>query len=573
MPEDDGIPRFDCNKLVIKDRIGHGAFGDVFTADYQAPGEDSKETVVLKKMINAMDAEEKKLFIKEVALLSGLNHPNVVRFMSVCHQPPAMMLEYVYFDFNLFGADVRVSTLSDFLIKVDEYDSVGFQELVCHAATEIISGLAYLHQTGIAHRDLKTANILVSNQHYSSVSESQDLHEIYHERPIACKLTDFGESRSLFIQTQLIVSSKTTTVDRGTVVYMSPELLVEEKRLTKASIADLIMADVWALGMVIFTLLNPSLKSPYILEMRAEGVRTQEQLKKFITELLRNEKLPQHDEKYDIDRATVWFALEEVFRGCLNFNREKRLSLQEAAQILARRHDRFSMDFQVINLRVSQATALEHFDQKVAVEFQEQAKSLQSNVMPINDGTNACAFLSIGVAESIIQKLEGEVFFEKLPAAVESIIWSLPEKINEHRDMGNNYDVLEAYEILRRRELIKSPLEFSEELPYAYGVFTNEGREKLFSKLCVLGTDCFVAVYTSDPLVLTIGCHNGKPYVIDTHPVAPPAGNGNGIVLVGNKNTPEVWMSICVWLWQRLHHGGVSPTTAQSLAVVTLDPR
>ena len=75
--------------------------------------------------------------------------------------------------------------------------------------------------------------------------------------------------------------------------------------------------------MVIFPLLNPS---PYVLEMRAEGVRTQEQLKKFITELLRKEKLPQHDKKYDIDRATVWFALEEVFRGCLNFNSEKRLS-------------------------------------------------------------------------------------------------------------------------------------------------------------------------------------------------------------------------------------------------------
>ena len=135
-----------------------------------------------------------------------------------------------------------------FPYKIDEYDSVGFQELVSHAATEIVNGLAYmyLHQTGIAHRDLKTANILVSNQHYSSVSESQDLHEIYHERPIACKLTDFGESRSLFIQTQLIVSSKTTTDDRGTVVYISPVLRVEEKRLTKASIADLIMADVWS---------------------------------------------------------------------------------------------------------------------------------------------------------------------------------------------------------------------------------------------------------------------------------------------------------------------------------------
>ena len=176
-----------------------------------------------------MDAEEKKLFLKEVALLSSLNHPNVVKFMFVCHQPPAMMLECVYFDFNLFGPDVRVSTLSDFLIKIDEYDSVGFQELVSHAATELISGLAYLHQTGIARRDLKTANIIVSNQHHSFISEeSQDLHEIYHERLIACKLTDFGESGSLFIQAQLLVSSKTTTVDQGTAVYMSPELFLKK---------------------------------------------------------------------------------------------------------------------------------------------------------------------------------------------------------------------------------------------------------------------------------------------------------------------------------------------------------
>ena len=51
---------------------------------------------------------------------------------------------------------------------------------------------------------------------------------MYRERPIACKLTDFGESRSLLIQTQAVLSSKTTTVDRGTVVFMAPELLVKE---------------------------------------------------------------------------------------------------------------------------------------------------------------------------------------------------------------------------------------------------------------------------------------------------------------------------------------------------------
>ena len=99
--------------------------------------------------------------------------------------------------------------------------------------------------------------------------------------------------------------------------------------------------------------------------------------------------------------------------------------------------------------------------------------------------------------------------------------------------MGKNYDILEAYEILRRQQLVRFPLGFSEELPYADGVFTYEGREKLFTKLCALGAERFVAIYTSDPFVLTIGCYKGKPFMIDTHPVAPPFGNGNGLLLIG----------------------------------------
>ena len=54
-PCNDGVARFDCNKLLLKDRIGHGSFGDVYTADYQAPGTTTTETVVIKKMLNALD--------------------------------------------------------------------------------------------------------------------------------------------------------------------------------------------------------------------------------------------------------------------------------------------------------------------------------------------------------------------------------------------------------------------------------------------------------------------------------------------------------------------------------------
>ena len=66
------IPRFDYNKLVVKDRIGQGAFGDVFTANYQAPEKDADETVIVKKLLNVMDEQEKKLFLKEVTLLNGV---------------------------------------------------------------------------------------------------------------------------------------------------------------------------------------------------------------------------------------------------------------------------------------------------------------------------------------------------------------------------------------------------------------------------------------------------------------------------------------------------------------------
>ena len=119
----------------------------------------------------------------------------------------------------------------------------------------------------------------------------------------------------------------------GTVDFMAPELLVKEKLIQNASVADLILADLWALGMIFFTMLNPSLKTPYVIEVQSEGVNSQEQLKKFIRSLLEEQKHPLQDVKYDIHRATVWYDLEKVYRGFTNFDRNRRLSLQEAGQI------------------------------------------------------------------------------------------------------------------------------------------------------------------------------------------------------------------------------------------------
>ena len=45
----------------------------------------------MKKMLQVLDKEEKKLFYKKVKLLNDLDHPNIVRLKAISFQPLAMM--------------------------------------------------------------------------------------------------------------------------------------------------------------------------------------------------------------------------------------------------------------------------------------------------------------------------------------------------------------------------------------------------------------------------------------------------------------------------------------------------
>ena len=101
-----------------------------------------------------------------------------------------------------------------------------------------------------------------------------------------------------------MLASKTNNVDRETVVYMAPELLLKEMALSTASIDDLRLADIWPLSMIFFTIIKPNLKSPYILEIRPQrGISSQGELKSLITYLVRGERYPMQDAKYEIART------------------------------------------------------------------------------------------------------------------------------------------------------------------------------------------------------------------------------------------------------------------------------
>lgn len=147
----------------------------------------------------------------------------------------------------------------------------------------------------------------------------------------------------------------------------------------------------------------------------------------------------------------------------------------------------------------------------------------------------------------------------------------MSEKINAHLDLAKNYDAMEAYSFLRNLHIVTSSYELYEALPFADVVscYSPAGRKKLHSKLCRLSCNDFVAFFTCDPLVLAVGCVNRRPFLIDTHSVSLSPGRGNGVILVGEGNFPEVWISLCTWLWERLRHCGVKQTGGQSLVVLS----
>lgn len=81
------------------------------------------------------------------------------------------------------------------------------------------------------------------------------------------------------------------------------------------------------------------------------------------------------------------------------------MSLEEAADIMERSSLDLSEYVDVVHLKVSQGTAIEQFDQQIAfrlkgtAEHEEHEGCIQAESALKNDGTNACAFISVKIAD------------------------------------------------------------------------------------------------------------------------------------------------------------------------------
>ena len=67
-------------------------------------------------------------------------------------------MDYCFFDFSKFGQDVQVHLFDKFLEYVSNF-SVKNSEIFFMDIASNISGLKYLHENKVVHREYKPANI------------------------------------------------------------------------------------------------------------------------------------------------------------------------------------------------------------------------------------------------------------------------------------------------------------------------------------------------------------------------------------------------------------------------------
>ncbi len=191
-----------------------------------------KEYRIERRMTNELDR-----FLKEIKMIEGLSHPNIVRYLY--HETKR---EFVRVFLTRYESSLRHEVQKkSFDVKNDLDDPFSPKDIGC-VMFDIVRGLRYLHKLKIIHRDLKTDNIFVNFGERGNIATAV--------------IGDFDAAKSL-------ANQQVAKTFVGTSNYMSPEIM----RILITSKSDNIQThytektDIWSFGMVMYELLT--LQLPY----------------------------------------------------------------------------------------------------------------------------------------------------------------------------------------------------------------------------------------------------------------------------------------------------------------------
>ena len=201
--------RIFADKYEVQEQIAQGAMGIV----YKALDRKLNRVVALKVVHSHLTSDLSFLerFLREARAMARLQHEHIVSIFSVEQDQGTQFIVMEFFQgTNLF---TRIQSSASF--PLPEAITVTFQ---------IAKALAYAHEHGIIHRDVKPANVLIGSDH-------------------RLKLTDFGIAAALD-------DAPLTTAGQliGTLLYMSPE---QARDATLDGRSDL-----YSLGLILYELLT-----------------------------------------------------------------------------------------------------------------------------------------------------------------------------------------------------------------------------------------------------------------------------------------------------------------------------
>jgi mitogen-activated protein kinase kinase kinase len=166
---------------------------------------------------------------REIGLLREMQHPNIVQYLgsSSDEEHLNIFLEYVP------GGSVAA--------LLNQYGPLQ-EPLIRNFVRQILTGLAYLHDRDIIHRDIKGANVLVDNKG-------------------GIKISDFGISKRVEASTILTGNANHRPSLQGSVFWMAPEVVKQTSYTRKA--------DIWSLGCLVVEMFTGSHPYPDCSQLQA----------------------------------------------------------------------------------------------------------------------------------------------------------------------------------------------------------------------------------------------------------------------------------------------------------------
>ena len=208
---------------VIK-KIGEGAYGKI----YKVRNKQSGDIRAMKQITKSKIPDINK-FQTEIKILSMVDHPNIVRLFEVIE------------DDKYFNLLQELCTGGE-LYKKSQTSELKEKE-IAHIFNQIMSAVAYCHEKGIVHRDLKLENILFASEEPDSPIKIIDFgFSVLFEKNKNNNKEKNNEGNDLKKFGYKRMKSKV-----GTLYYISPEIIkgnYDEK------------CDIWACGVILYMLIS-----------------------------------------------------------------------------------------------------------------------------------------------------------------------------------------------------------------------------------------------------------------------------------------------------------------------------